>query len=97
MNKKDASLQKVAVLTDSVSGRSLEVSTTEPGMQFYTGNFLDGTIKSRDGKAINKNAALCLETQHFPDSPNQPKFPTTILKPGQQYHTITVYKLSVTK
>ena len=97
LNKKDASLQKVAVLTDSVSGRSLEVSTTEPGMQFYTGNFLDGTIKSRDGKAINKNAALCLETQHFPDSPNQPKFPTTILKPGQQYHTITVYKLSVTK
>lgn len=97
LNKKDASLQKVAVLTDSVSGRTLEVSTTEPGLQFYTGNFLDGTIKGRDGKAINKNAALCLETQHFPDSPNEPKFPTTILKPGQQYHTTTVYKLSVSK
>ncbi len=97
LNKKDASLQKVAVLTDSVSGRTLEVSTTEPGLQFYTGNFLDGTIKGRDGKAINKNAALCMETQHFPDSPNEPKFPTTILKPGQQYHTITVYKLSVNK
>ena len=97
LNKKDASLQKVAVLTDSVSGRTLEVSTTEPGLQFYTGNFLDGTIKGRDGKTINKNAALCMETQHFPDSPNEPKFPTTILKPGQQYHTITIYKLSVGK
>ena len=97
LNKKDTSLTKIAVLSDSVSGRTLEVYTTQPGVQFYTGNFLDGTIKTSAGNPINKNAALCLETQHFPDSPNQPKFPTTILKPGQQYHSLTVYKLSVTK
>jgi aldose 1-epimerase len=97
LNKKDASLQKVAVLSDSISGRSLEVYTTEPGLQFYTGNFLDGTFKARDGKPINQHAALCMETQHFPDSPNEPAFPTTILKPGQKYHSETVYKLSVSK
>lgn len=96
-NKKDASLQKVATISDDKSGRKLEVFTMEPGVQFYTGNFLDGTIKSSDGKAINKHAGLCLETQHFPDSPNQPLFPSTILLPGQTYHTVTIYKLSVIK
>lgn len=95
LNKKDSSLQKVAELSDAVSGRSLEVYTMEPGLQFYTGNFLDGTLKARDGKPINQHAALCMETQHFPDSPNEPKFPTTILKPGEKYHTVTVYKLKV--
>lgn len=95
LNKKDSSLQKVAELSDAVSGRSLEVYTMEPGLQFYTGNFLDGTFKARDGKPINQHAALCMETQHFPDSPNEPKFPTTILKPGEKYHTVTVYKLKV--
>ena len=75
----------------------LEVFTTEPGVQFYTGNFLDGTLKTSDGKAIQQHAALCLETQHFPDSPNEPKFPTTLLSPGQKFHSITVYKLSVNK
>ncbi len=97
LNKTDTSLQQIAILSDSVSGRSLEVYTMEPGLQFYTGNFLDGTFKARDGKPINQHAALCLETQHFPDSPNEPSFPTTILQPGKQYHTITVYKLSVNK
>ncbi|MEO6722639.1 MAG: aldose epimerase family protein [Ferruginibacter sp.] len=97
LNKKDSSLTKVVTLSDEKSGRTLEVSTTEPGVQFYTGNFLDGTIKTSDGKAINKHAALCLETQHFPNSPNQPSFPSTVLRPGQQYHTVTVYKLSVNK
>ncbi|MEO6314669.1 MAG: aldose epimerase family protein [Chitinophagaceae bacterium] len=95
LNSKDGSLHLAAVLTDSVSGRKLEVSTTQPGLQFYTGNFLDGSFKTSDGKPINKNAALCLETQHFPDSPNQPSFPSTILKPGEQYHSVTRYKLSV--
>ena len=93
LNKKDASLQKVAVLSDSVSGRSLEVYTTEPGLQFYTGNFLDGKFINRDGKAINQHTALCMETQHFPDSPNKPNFPSTILKPGEKYHSETVYKV----
>jgi aldose 1-epimerase len=97
LSKKDASLQIVATVSDSVSGRVLEVFTTEPGIQFYTGNFLNGAIKTSDGKPINKQTALCLETQHFPDSPNQPSFPTTILQPGETYHTTTIYKLSVTK
>ena len=95
LNKKGASLQKVAVLSDSVSGRSLEVYTTEPGLQFYTGNFLNGKFINRDGKSINQHTALCMETQHFPDSPNKPNFPSTILKPGEKYHSETVYKVIV--
>ena len=91
------SLLLAASLTDSISGRTLEVYTTEPGLQFYTGNFLDGTFKAANGTPINKNAALCLETQHYPDSPNKPNFPSTILQPGQQYHTVTKYKLVVKK
>jgi aldose 1-epimerase len=97
LNKQDNSLKLVAYVTDSVSGRKLEVFTTEPGLQFYTGNFLDGSIKSREGKPINKNAAFCLETQHYPDSPNKPEFPSVILKPGEKYHTETKYKVSVSK
>jgi aldose 1-epimerase len=77
---------------DPKSGRVLEVLTTEPGIQFYTGNFLDGTIHGKDGKVYNRRYAFCLETQHFPDSPNHPKFPTTELKPGQKFHSITVFK-----
>ena len=95
LNKKDTSLQKVAELSDSISGRSLEVYTTQPGLQFYTGNFLDGTFINRYGKLIAKHSALCLETQHFPDSPNKPNFPSTILKPGEVYHTVTVYKVKL--
>ena len=95
LNKKDSSLQKIVELKDAISGRTLEVFTTQPGVQFYTGNFLDGTISTSEGKKINQHAALCLETQHFPDSPNQPKFPTTLLLPGQQFHSVTVYKLSL--
>jgi aldose 1-epimerase len=75
------------------TGRVLEVWTTEPGVQFYTGNFLDGA-KGKGGKVYQRRYALCLETQHFPDSPNQPKFPSTVLKPGQRYHTVTIYKFS---
>ncbi|MEO8766695.1 MAG: aldose epimerase family protein [Ginsengibacter sp.] len=95
LNKKDGSLQKAAVLSDSASGRSLEVYTTEPGLQFYTGNFLDGKFANHDGKAINLHTALCLETQHFPDSPNKTNFPSTILKPGEKYHSETVYKVVI--
>ena len=95
LNKGGTALEKVATLSDSVSGRILEVSTTEPGLQFYSGNFLDGSLKNRDGKAIQQHAALCLETQHFPDSPNQPSFPNTILKPNQTYHSLTKYKVGV--
>jgi aldose 1-epimerase len=95
LNRKDNSLELAAVVTDSVSGRKLEVYTTEPGLQFYTGNFLDGSIKTSDGKAIKQHTAFCLETQHYPDSPNEPKFPSALLKPGEKYHTLTKYKLSV--
>lgn len=94
INRKDSSLQLVATLTDSTSGRKLEVFTTEPGIQFYSGNFLNGAFVS-GGKPVNFRTALCLETQHFPDSPNKPNFPSTILQPGQKYHTVTTYKISL--
>jgi aldose 1-epimerase len=95
LNNRNGQMAKVATLTDSVSGRKLEVFTEEPGLQFYAGNFLDGTIINRDGKPIKQRTALCLETQHFPDSPNKPNFPNTILQPGERYHTVTKYKVSV--
>ena len=95
LTRKSSDLELVATLTDSVSGRKLEVFTTEPGLQFYSGNFLDGKFKATNGKAIMIHTALCLETQHFPDSPNQPSFPSTLLKPGEKYHTVTKYKVSV--
>ena len=95
LNKKGTNLDKVATVTDSMSGRQLEVYTTQPGLQFYSGNFLNGSIKADNGKSIQQHAALCLETQHFPDSPNQPSFPSTILKPGEKYHTETMYKVSI--
>jgi aldose 1-epimerase len=84
-------LRLAAKAYDPKSGRVLEVLTTEPGIQFYTGNFLDGTIHGKDGKVYNRRYAFCLETQHFPDSPNHPKFPTTELKPGGKYHSTTVF------
>lgn len=95
LTRKGADLEKVAVLSDSASGRKLEVYTMEPGLQFYSGNFLDGTIKANEGKAVQQHAALCLETQHFPDSPNKPNFPSVILKPGEKYHTVTKYKATL--
>lgn len=95
LNKKDTSLQKVAEVSDSISGRTLEVYTTQPGLQFYTGNFLDGKFTNRDGKPLKIHTALCLETQHFPDSPNKPNFPSTILKPGEKYHAVTIYKVKL--
>jgi aldose 1-epimerase len=97
LNGNAGSMRRVATLKDSTSGRTLDVYTDQPGLQFYSGNFLDGSIKTSDGKPINKHAALCLETQHFPDSPNQPSFPSTILQPGTTYHTVTTYKVSVDK
>jgi aldose 1-epimerase len=79
------------------SGRVMEVLTTEPGIQFYTGNFLDGTVPGKGGKAYPKRSGFCLETQHFPDSPNHPHFPSTVLKTGGRYQTTTVYRFSVSK
>ena len=95
LTRKNADMELVATLFDSLSGRKLEVFTTEPGLQFYSGNFLDGTFKTTDGKPMLIHTALCLETQHFPDSPNKPAFPSTTLKPGEKYHTVTKYKVSL--
>ena len=97
LNRSGEGLQMAAIATDPVSGRTLEVTTTEPGIQFYAGNFLDGTIRGKSGHVYKQRSGFCLETQHFPDSPNQPSFPSTILKPGEKYHSITKYKLSVNK
>jgi aldose 1-epimerase len=83
-----------ARVTEPGSGRVLEVLTTEPGLQLYTGNFLDGTIKGKGGKTYVHRGALCLETQHFPDSPNHAAFPSTTLRPGQTYRSTTVYRFS---
>jgi aldose 1-epimerase len=79
---------------DPKSGRKLEVLTTEPGVQFYSGNFLDGSAKGKGGKAYGQRAAFCLETQHFPDSPNHPNFPSTVLKPGAVFRSHTVFRFS---
>jgi aldose 1-epimerase len=90
-------LRMAARVVDEKSGRVLEVLTTEPGVQFYTGNFLDGKVTGKSGKPYVKRGALCLETQHFPDSPNQPGFPSVVLRPGQVYRHTTVYRLGVAK
>lgn len=87
--------QLAASVYEPKSGRVLEVLTTEPGIQFYTGNFLDGNYTGKGGKVYQDHAGFCLETQHFPDSPNQPNFPSTLLKPGETYRTTTIYRFSV--
>ena len=91
---KPGSIRSVGRLKEPVSGRVMEVLTTQPGMQFYSGNFLDGSLIGKGGVAYQKYAGLCLETQHYPDSPNHPHFPTTVLRPGETYHEITVYKFT---
>jgi aldose 1-epimerase len=88
-------LTEAAEVYDPASGRVLEVLTTEPGVQFYTANFLDGSVKGKGGVAYPRNSALCLETQHYPDSPNHPDFPSTVLKPGSEFHSTTVYRFTV--
>lgn len=95
LNKTGSGLEMVATLYDPASGRNMEVWTTEPGLQFYSGNFLDGTlINTKGGVKYVLHGALCLETQHYPDSPNEQAFPSTILKPGETYRHTTIYKFS---
>jgi aldose 1-epimerase len=84
-----------AIAHDPTSGRVLEVLTTEPGVQFYTGNFLDGTVKGKGGYEYPRRSAFCLETQHFPDSPNHPNFPSTTLLPGNEFRSTTIFRFSV--
>jgi aldose 1-epimerase len=95
LDKKDSSFAVAAIVYDPGSGRKMEVWTTQPGIQFYTGNFLNGTLTGHNKKRIIRHGAFCLETQHFPDSPNQPGFPNTILEPGQSFQERTMYQFSV--
>ena len=88
-------LKLAASVYEPISGRFLEVSTTEPAIQFYSGNFLDGTIVGKGNKVYGRRSALCLETQHYPDSPNHPAFPSTLLRPGATYSSTTIYRFSV--
>ncbi len=90
-------LRLAARVREPKSGRVLEVFTTEPGIQFYSGNFLDGTVVGKSGKPYPRRGALCLEAQHFPDSPNQPSFPSVVLRPGQTYRQTTVYRVTTEK
>jgi len=92
LNNKKGKLALAATVYEATSGRFMEVLTTEPGLQFYVGNFLDGTNIGKGGKAYKHRYGFCMETQHFPDSPNQPAFPSTVLKPGQVYRQTTVYR-----
>jgi len=92
LRRKGAGLELAARVVEPTSGRAMDVLTTEPGIQFYSGNFLDGTIKSRTGVPYGKHSAFCLETQHFPDSINHPAFPSAVLEPGKTYKTTTIYR-----
>jgi aldose 1-epimerase len=80
---------------DPQSGRVLEVETTEPGVQFYTANFLTGSLTGKGGRVYERRSGFCLETQHFPDSPNKPDFPSTVLRKGAEYRTTTIFRFSV--
>jgi len=95
LNNGDGSLALAAKVYEPTTGRVMEVYTTEPGIQFYSGNFLDGSITGKGGKVYEYRYGFCLETQHFPDSPNKPDFPSTVLKPGETYTTTTIYTFSV--
>lgn len=99
LNKKTSAqeLTHAATLIEEESGRQLKVFTTEPGIQFYSGNSLDGSMADSAGNDFTKHTALCLETQHFPDSPNQPRFPSTLIEPGKPYYSKTVFQFSVSE
>jgi aldose 1-epimerase len=95
LNGQAGQLRQIATVTEPTSGRKLEVLTTEPAVQFYTGNFLTGSIVGKHKTTYSKRFGFCLETQHYPDSPNQPQFPNTILKPNETYKSTTIYKLGL--
>jgi aldose 1-epimerase len=86
--------EHAVTLSEPTSGRTMRMATTEPGMQFYSGNFLDGTLSGTSGPVYRQGDGLCLESQHYPDSPNQPAFPSTVLRPGQTYRSATVHTFS---
>ncbi len=92
LNREGSGLSLAARVREPTAGRVMEVVTSEPGVQFYSGNFLDGSLTGKEGKAYGRRCALCLETQHFPDSPNRPEFPTTMLRPDDVYETTSIYR-----
>jgi aldose 1-epimerase len=94
ISRTDAAMQLAARVVEPSSGRVLEVLTTQPGVQLYTANSLDGTITGKGGKVYGRRSAFCLETQYFPDSPNKPSFPSVVLKPGARYESSTIYRFS---
>ena len=94
LDHKQGEPAEAAEVYEPTTGRILRVLTDEPGLQLYTGNFLDGSITGKEGRVYNRRFAFCLETQHFPDSPNHPSFPTTEFKPGQKFHSVTVFEFS---
>lgn len=94
LDDESENLKQAAALHDPASGRAMEVWTTEPAIQFYSGNFLDGSVKGKNDISYERHAGLCLETQHYPDSPNHPEFPSTTLRPGQTFRSTTIYRFS---
>ena len=94
LDRHGSGLELAARLKDPRSGRVLEVLTDQPGIQFYSGNFLDGTLVGTSGRMYRQGDGFALETQHYPDSPNHPNFPSTVLRPGQRYDTTSVYRFS---
>ena len=94
LNHAASRLTLAARVVEPTTGRVLEVLTEEPGVQFYTGNFLDGSLTGKEGKVYERRNGFCVETQHFPDSPNKPDFPSTVLRPGEEYLTTTIYRFS---
>jgi len=97
LNRTGSGLERAVRVLEPTTGRTLDISTTEPGLQFYSGNFLDGTITGKGGHVYQQHDGFCLETQHFPDSPNRPSFPTTILRPGETYGSRTVFAFGVAR
>ncbi len=97
LNRQGTGRQLAARVVEPTTGRTMEIATTEQGVQFYSGNFLDGTLTGKGGAVYKHRTGFCLETQHFPDSPNQPKFPSTTLRPGREYRTSTVFTFGVAK
>ena len=97
LNGYSGTLRRVARVIEPRSGRTLEVSTTEPGLQVYTANYLDGTLVGKSGRPYGAHAGFCVETQHYPDTPNQPGFPSTLLRPGDRYRSTTVFAFGVSR
>jgi aldose 1-epimerase len=96
LNKEaEGEMSLAASVYSEKTGRTLKAYTTEPGVQFYTGNFLDGSFTAKDNTTYQQRNGFCLETQHFPDSPNQPNFPSTVLRPGEQYKTQTIFEFGI--